>query len=603
MARFMKANSIGCERRSRPAVRRSWPSGARSVRGVVWFARFCLLPALVVLLAELPVPGQAYHPVTARHGMVVSTNRLASEAGRDVLRRGGNAIDAAVTTAFVLAVVYPSCGNIGGEGFLLYYGKDGQTSAIDFRLQAPAAASGGMFINEAGTGFRESPVPGLHITDSPLSIGIPGTVAGLALAHRKYGSRPWAELLAPAVRLAGQGFPVGTALHREMVECREFFLKYPSSARFFLKPDGSVYETGEIWKQPELARTLERLQKHGEADFYRGKTAELLVAGIREAGGIITREDLQNYRALERQPEHGTYRGHDVYSMPLPGSGGIAQTMLLNILEGYELGVMGHNSAVYLHVLTEAMRRVYRDRALYLGDPEFNPDIPKKRLLSKEYAAELRNTIDLQRATPSKELDPPPVTGEKQQTTHFSVVDGQGNAVSVTYTLNGDFGAYLVPAGSGVVLNNSLPDFNNIVRPGGFGRANLIQPGKRPLSSMTPTIVAKDGKPVWVLGSPGGTTIISTNVQIILNLVDFHMNEAEAVAAPRIFHGWMPDETLFQKGLASLDTRRLYEERGHKIVDFPGLLGPAMVIGIDRGKKLLSGAADPRSPDGLAAGF
>jgi len=460
-----------------------------------------------------------------------------------------------------------------------------------------------MFLDEAGKDWRKSPIEGLHVTDSPLAVGIPGTVAGLALAHRQHGRRPWAELLDPAVRLAEKGFPVSSSLHREMDASREYFLHYPSSTRFFLKSDRTVYETGEIWKQPDLAGTLKRIQKNGEAEFYTGKTAELIIAAIRQFGGIMTMEDLKDYRAIERRPDHGTYRSWDVFTMPLPSSGGIAETEILNILEGYDLQAMGHNSAQYLHVLTEAMRRAYRDRALYLGDPEFNPDIPKDRLVSKAYAAALRQTIDPRRASKSDDLTTIDENGEEPETTHISVVDGEGNAVSLTYTLNGDFGAYLVPAGTGVVLNNSLPDFSNRVRPGGFGQANLPAPGKRPLSSMTPTIIAKNGKAYWVIGSPGGPTIISTNVQVTVNLIDFGMNIAEAVAAPRIYHGWMPDETSFQKGATTMDSRRLYEAMGHKIVDFSGLFGPAMGIGIDHERKRLFGAADPRSADGLAAGF
>jgi gamma-glutamyltranspeptidase/glutathione hydrolase len=561
------------------------------------------LLALLIGLSRFPLFSQALIPKEAKNGMVVCTQAMASEAGLEILKKGGNAIDAAITTAFILAVIYPSCGNIGGEGFLLYHGSDGRVDAIDFRLKAPAAATPGIFLDDAGKDWRKSPVEGLHVTDSPLAIGIPGTVAGLAMAHRKYGSRPWAELIEPAVRLAEKGFPVSSNLHKEMVESREYFLKYPSSTRFFLKNDGTVYETGEIWKQLDLANTLRRIQKNGEAEFYSGKTAELIIAAIHRYGGIMTMEDLKNYRAIERRPDHCAYRGWDVFMMPLPSSGGITETLILNILEGYNLQEMGHNSAQYLHTLTEAMRRAYRDRALYLGDPEFNPDIPKDRLISKAYATELRKTIDTQRASKSDELVTINEKGEKMETTHFSVVDGHGNAVSVTYTLNGDFGAYLVPEGTGVVLNNSLPDFSSRVRPGGFGRANLPAPGKRPLSSMTPTIIAKNGKPYWVIGSPGGQTIISTNVQVVVNLIDFGMNIAEAVAAPRIFHGWMPDETSFEKGVTSLDSRKLYEAMGHKVVEFNGLFGPAMCIYIDYEKKSLFGAADPRSACGLAAGF
>ncbi|MCI0500105.1 MAG: gamma-glutamyltransferase, partial [Planctomycetales bacterium] len=418
----------------------------------VWY--FVLLVS-AILNNRSPLQAQALIPQEARHGMVVSTQTLASEAGLGILRQGGNAIDAAIATAFVLAVVYPSCGNIGGEGFLLYYGSNGQSSAIDFRLQAPASVTPEMFLDESGKNWGKSPVEDLHITDSPLAIGIPGTVAGLALAHRRFGTIPWAQLLEPAVRLAEHGFPVSLSLHKEMADSREFFKNYLSSVRFFLKVDGSVYEPGEIWKQHDLAQTLKRIQRQGAEEFYRGRTAELIVAGIRQNGGIITLEDLKNYRAIERRPDHSTYRGWDIFAMPLPSSGGITQTEILNIMEGYDLQALGQNSAQYLHLLTEAMRRSYRDRDFFLGDPDFNPQIPKERLMSKTYADELRKGIDPQKASKSSDLDLNLDSREKMETTHFSVVDSQGNAVSVTYTLNGDFGSYLVPEGSGVILNNS----------------------------------------------------------------------------------------------------------------------------------------------------
>jgi gamma-glutamyltranspeptidase/glutathione hydrolase len=547
---------------------------------------------------------QALQPVAAENGMVVSTDRLASLAGLEILKKGGNAIDAAIATAIAMAVTYPSCGNIGGEGFLMLYGHDATISALDFRLQAPAASTPDMFLNDKGTGYGKSHIKGLHITDSPISIGIPGTVAGLALAHRKFGHLPWSDLIEPAVKLAENGFKVSERLHNEMKDSRKFFMKYPSSTQFFLKENRKVYEPGEIWKQPDLAATLRRIQEHGEDDFYRGKTAELIVASMKKHGGLITMADLNNYRAIERKPDRCMYRGYDIYAMPLPSSGGIIESEILNILEGYDLEAMGHNSALYLHVLTEAMRRAYRDRALYLGDSDFVTDIPVDRLKSKDYAGFLRTTIDLERATKSDDLEKILESRESRETTHFSVVDSKGNAVSVTYTLNGDFGAYLVADGTGIVLNNSMPDFNSIVKEGGFGKANLIEPGKRPLSSMTPTIVAKNGKPVWIIGSPGGTTIISSNVQIMLNLIDFKMNIAEAVAAPRIFHGWSPDETVFQKGgVTTKDARKAYKSMGHKVKEWDWAFGPAHCIHIDHDRKLFFGAADRRSPDALAAGY
>lgn len=555
-----------------------------------------------ILFSQEPI----IHPKVAKKGMVVSTDQFASKAGIKILKKGGNAIDAAIATAFAMAVTYPSCGNIGGEGFLLFYKNDGVISAIDFRIQAPSGATQKVIsevLNKQGSVYKNSQIEGLHVSNSSISIGIPGTVAGLALAHKKFGRIPWSELIAPAVELAEKGFPVSNRLYNEMRDSKKYLLIYPSSAKFFLKNDKTVYKPGEIWKQPDLAKTLKRLQKYGKDDFYKGKTAKMIVAGIKKYGGLITLDDLKNYKPIERKPDHITYRGYDIYAMPLPSSGGITQTEILNILEGYNLEEMGHNSALYLHVLTEAMRRAYKDRGMYLGDPDFNPDIPKEKLISKEYAKKLRMTIDLKKASKSDELKNVLESYESKETTHFSVVDSEGNAVSVTYTLNGDFGAYLVPEGTGIVLNNSLPDFNFVVRNGGIGKANLIEPGKRPLSSMTPTIVAKNGKAVWVIGNPGGTTIITTNVQIILNLIDFKMNIAEAVAAPRIFHSCFPDETFFEIRVTTKDSRKLYESMGHKVREMEWTFGPAMCIHIDHKKKLLYGAADLRSPDGLAAGY
>ncbi|UCF06383.1 MAG: gamma-glutamyltransferase [bacterium] len=416
--------------------------------------KYMVLVLIIILLHSSALFGQAVDPAVARNGMVVSTDRLASKAGLEILKKGGNAIDAAIATAFAMAVTYPSCGNIGGEGFLLYYGNDGVVSAIDFRTQAPAAATQKMFLNEKGTGYKKSHIKGLHITDSPVSVGIPGTVAGLALAHRKFGRLPWSDLIEPAVELAVKGFPVSERLHNEMKDSRKYFLKYTSSTKFFLKENKKVYEAGEIWRQPDLAETLKRIQEHGEGEFYTGQTAELIAASMKEHGGLITVEDLKNYRAIEREAEHSTYRGYDIYAMPLPSSGGITQTEILNILEGYNVEEKGHNSALYLHVLAEAMRRAYWDRALHLGDPDFNSDIPEERLKSKEYAGFLRTTIDLEHASKSKELENTLKSHGSRETTHFSVVDSGGNAVSITYTLNGDFGAYLVAEGTGIVLNN-----------------------------------------------------------------------------------------------------------------------------------------------------
>jgi gamma-glutamyltranspeptidase/glutathione hydrolase len=551
--------------------------------------------------------GQALIPKQGKKGMVVSTDPIASQVGLEILKKGGNAIDAAVAMAFAMAVTYPSCGNIAGGGFLAYYGIDGTITSFDFKEKAPLAAAQDMFLDENN---EIKKMEDLDIFDSPLSIGVPGTVAGLALAHERLGSKPWAELITPAIKLAEEGFPINWRLHKEMKASKKYFMKYPSSVKVFLKNDSTLYEPGEIWKQPDLASTLKRIQKNGKDEFYKGKTAKLIVDCMKKHGGLITMEDLARYKAVERKPIHSTYRGYDIYAMGPPSSGGIAIAEMLNILEGFNLTEMGHNSALYMHVLTEAMRRAYKDRAQFLGDPDFNPNMPIERLISKSYADKLRKTIKMYRASIS---DPKDIIEfkEREETTHFSIVDAQGNAVSLTYSLNGDFGAYLVPEGSGFPLNNVMGDFNPIPgktdENGWIGtKPNLIAPEKRMLSSMTPTFVSKDGKPILVIGSPGGGTIINTNLQIILNVIDFKMNIAEAVSSPRIHHGWLPDSTLIEERATTLDSQRLYEMMGHKAIIIPHqewTIGTAMCICIDYDKGFYYGAADPRSSEGIAIGY
>lgn len=562
----------------------------------------CLLLCLLQLNVLIAQSGRT--PAPARQGMVVSSHYLGSEAGRAILQDGGNAVDAAIATAFALAVTLPSAGNIGGGGFLVYHGDDGTVTSFNFREKAPLAATADMYLDENG-GIRNN---ANH--DGPLSVGVPGTVAGLWLAHQRLGSKPWAELLQPAIDLAEKGFPSTWAMQsflKSMQERDEPM--YAAAKAAFLKKGTDLYEPGELWKQPDLAATLKRIQKNGRDGFYKGKTARLIAKFMKEHGGLITEEDLEKYQPTEQTPIHGTYRGYDIYAMSPPSSGGVALTEMLNILEGFNLQEMGHNSALYLHVLTEAMRRAYADRAQYIGDPAFNPDMPIERLTSKAYARELKGTIDLFRASESDSarFNQALMAYESEETTHFSVVDAQGNTVSLTYTLEYSYGSRLVVDGAGFLLNNEMGDFNPIpgktTRSGLVGTPpNLVAPGKHMLSSMTPTIVAKDGKPVLAIGSPGGRTIINTVLQVILNVIDHGMDIGQAIEAGRIHHQWLPDVTSFERFCISPDTERLYRMMGHEI-RYRGGQGAAMGIYIDREKGLLYGAADSRAFDGKVVGY
>lgn len=563
--------------------------------------RHALLALAAGALAAAPLTAQSGRtPAQARHGMVVSNHYLASEAGRNVLKAGGNAIDASIATAFALAVTLPSAGNIGGGGFIVYHTADGRATTINFRETAPAAATERMFLGPDGEIFDNSPHDGL------LSVGVPGTVAGLWLAHQKYGKLPWARLVQPAIDLAEQGFPSSWDMQGILRTFQENRNRWPSTARAFLKNGTDLYQPGELWKQPDLARTLRRIQRQGRDGFYTGETARLIADFMRRNGGIITEADLANYQAVEQAPVRGTYRGYDVIGMAPPSSGGIATIQMLNILEGYDLAALGHNSATTLHLMTEAMRRAYLDRARHVADPAFNPGMPVQRLISKEYAAQLRAGIDPYRAGISEPAQVS-LADESEETTHFSVVDADGNAVSLTYTLEYSYGSRIVVEGAGFLLNNEMGDFNAIPgRTDSTGRIgthpNLVQPGKRPISSMTPTILAKDGKPVLVIGSPGGRTIINTVLQVILNVVDHEMNIAQAIEAPRMHHQWLPNITRMERLGFSPDTRGLYEAMGHR-TSFVGSQGHAMGIFIDHERGLLFGGADSRAFDARAVGW
>lgn len=556
--------------------------------------------ATLLILGTLVAEAAGRSPVRGYNGIVASSSIIASEIGIEVLKKGGNAVDAAVATAFALAVTWPTAGNIGGGGFLVYHGADGYATSFDFREKAPLAATSDMYLDQNGNVRDNSNHEGI------LAVGVPGTVAGLELAQQRLGSMKWKDLVEPAVRLASDGIPISWKLHDDFKGRKSRFERYPSSAKVFSKRNGSLYEPGDLWVQKDLAATLRRIQKDGKDGFYAGRTAQLIVNFMAANGGIITHEDLQQYEAIEREPVRGTYRGYDIVSMPPPSSGGVVLVEMLNILEGFNLGAMGHNSAAYLHVLTETMRRAYANRANFLGDPDFNEDMPLERLLSKEYAENLRRSISMTQKSPS---DPARFAQvyESDQTTHFSIVDKDGNMVSLTYTLEWGYGSHIVVEGAGFLLNNEMGDFN--ARPdvtderGSIGtRANLIRPGQRMLSSMTPTIIAKDGVPVFATGTPGGKTIINTTLQTILNVIDHGMTIAESIEAARIHHQWLPDVTAVEKRAMSPDTRTLYEELGHPVRDV-GDIGAAMGVYRDPETGLLSGAADSRAEDGGAVSY
>ena len=558
----------------------------------------CLILSIFLVSAVFSEGGRT--PVRAKNGIVSSASRLASEAGLEALKQGGNAVDAAVATAFALAVTWPSAGNIGGGGFLVYHGANGHATTFDFREKAAIAATESMYLGADGRVVNNSNHIGM------LAVGVPGTVAGLYKAHQELGSLPWEDLVGPALEMAREGIPLTYSLQTGFVRSASRFRQYPSSAKKFFKSDGSFYELGESWKQPDLAHTLELIQRNGKDGFYRGENAKRLADFMAANGGLITEEDLEQYEAIEREPIRGSYRGFDIISMPPPSSGGVALVEMLNILEDYDLSRMGHNSADYLHVLTETMRRAYADRAEHLGDPDFNDDMPLSRLLDKENAAELRSSIDMERKSESQPSQFAQAY-ESEETTHFSVVDKDGNMVSLTYTLEFGYGSAIVVEGGGYLLNNELGDFNAIPgltdERGNIGTTpNLVAPQKRPLSSMTPTIVAQNGEPVFATGSPGGKTIINTTMQTILNIIDHGFNIAEAIEAGRIHHQWLPDVTRVESDSISTDTIRLYEAKGHRVQERSSQ-GAAMGVYHNRDEGLFEGASDSRRGDGAAVGY
>ncbi|MEQ9547352.1 MAG: gamma-glutamyltransferase [Marinobacter sp.] len=568
--------------------------------------RLSVVAALTFLVITGPAFGQAilegerFHPVTAQQGMVATSHTLATEVTLEVLKNGGNAVDAAVTAGFALAVTQPRSGNIGGGGFMLVSKGDGsEPEAIDYREKAPAKATETMFQDESGEVVRD------RSRFTHLAAGVPGTVAGLALALERHGTLSLKQALAPAIKLAREGFTVPRRFTEGLEQARDRLQRWPASRNAFYKEDGSAWQPGERFRQPELANTLQRIADNGVKGFYEGKTATLIAEEMARHGGLITREDLRNYRPAIRTPAHGTYRGYDIYSMSPPSSGGTHIVQILNILEGFPMAEFGHNSADAIHYMAEAMKLAYADRSKYLGDTDY-VDVPLTGLTSKGYAEELRKSIDPDKARPADDINPgQPAAWESPETTHFSVVDKWGNAVSNTYTINFSYGSGITVKGAGFLLNNEMDDFS--AKPGvpnayGLigGEANKVEAGKRMLSSMSPTIVRKDDQNVLVTGSPGGSRIITTTLQVILNVIDHGMNIQTAVSAPRMHHQWLPDEIRVEQGI-SPDTIRLLEERGHTVIHGSAMGAiQSIMVGEDG---VLHGGADPRRSTSSAMGY
>lgn len=544
-------------------------------------------------------------PVRARRGMVASTSVIASQVGVDILKQGGNAVDAAVAVAFALAVTHPAAGNLGGGGFMMIRLKSGKTTAIDYREMAPAAATRNVYLDKNGNliqgeggslvGYRAA--------------GVPGTVRGMALALEKYGSGKFymPQLILPAMRLARDGFIVNRELANSLRGSSDYLSQYAETKRIYLN-NGKFYNEGELFRQPELAATFGRIYKSGPNEFYGGQTARLIVDDMKRNNGLITMADMAAYVAKERVPVRGRYRGYEIISMPPPSSGGAVLIQMLNILDGYELNKMDSSSSERYHLMTEAMRRAFADRAEFMGDTDF-VKVPVEGLIERSYAVKLRSTINLLRATPSTEVHAGQPAGyESEDTTHFTVVDAEGNAVSNTYTLNNSYGSAATVKGTGMILNDEMDDF--AAKPGtpnmyGLiqGERNAVAPRKRPLSAMTPTFVLrKDGSLWFTIGSPGGPTIINTALCVITNVVDYGMNIQQAIDFPRIHHQWLPDELVFEPFGLSGDTQKALQTMGHKLAR-PRYLGNAEGIMIEEKTGVRLGATDPRRSDGPALGY
>lgn len=539
-----------------------------------------------------------FHPVVANNGMVATEQELASRIGLDILKAGGNAVDAAVGIGFALAVALPNAGNLGGGGFMMVHdAKTGKSVALDFREVAPLKATRNMYLDDKGNVINGKSLY------THYAVGVPGTVAGMEHALKKWGTMPLDKVIAPSIALAEKGFPVSETLAKILRQEQKNMGKWPATTEIFWK-DGAPLKRGDLLVQKDLAQSMRLIAQQGAKAFYEGAIAQKIAAEMAPHAGAVTLQDLREYKVAEREPVRGTYRGHEVVTMPPPSSGGTHLVQILNMLEQWPLAQWGQNSAQTLHHMAESSKLAYADRSEYLGDPDF-VKIPLKGLTSKRYAESLAKTIDPNRARPAKEIKPGmPQPYESDQTTHYSVVDKAGNAVAVTYTLNTNFGSGIVAKGTGILLNNEMDDFS--AKPGvanayGLvgGDANAVAAKKRPLSSMTPTLVLKDGKPTLVTGSPGGARIITTVLQTVVNTIDFGNNPAEAAAAPRVHHQWTPDELRVEKGL-SPDTLALLKQRGHNIAVKPSM-GRTQTIQIRNG--MLYGYSDPRNPDGQTLGY
>ena len=540
-----------------------------------------------------------HHPVWAKNGMVATQEALASDIGLKILKDGGNAVDAAVAVGFALAVTLPRAGNIGGGGFMMVYdAKQGKTVALDYREKAPSSASRDMYLDKDGNAVSD--LSRYH----GLAVGVPGTVAGLLKALEDHGTMSRGQVMAPAIALAENGIEVTAGLSESLEALSDRLQKWPSTKKIFFKPDGSVYQPGELLRQPELAKSLKLIAAKGADGFYKGETARKLVKAVNEAGGNMSLQDLANYKAIARVPVKGDYRGYEIVSMPPPSSGGIHIVQILNILEGYPLKDYGQNSAQTIHLMSEAMQLAYADRAEYLGDADFI-DVPANGLTSQAYADKLRSLINPNKATPAATIKANnPLPYESDQTTHFSIVDKDGNAVANTYTLNFSYGTGLIAEGTGILLNNEMDDFS--AKPGvpnGYGLiggdANAVEANKRPLSSMSPTLVFKDSKPYIVTGSPGGSRIITTVTQVISNVIDHDMNIAEATHAPRIHDQWLPDEIRIEKAL-NVDTIKKLESMGHKVSPQSAMGSTQSIMITPNG---VYGSSDPRIVDAAVVGY
>jgi len=578
------------------------------MRSKLFRSVFAHVVLVSLALAVFPFGAVSVHaapePVRGKHAMVASQHELASKIGVEVLKKGGNAVDAAIAVGIALAVVYPEAGNIGGGGFMVIRRKNGEAFAVDYREMAPKAATRDVFVDAKGELIRGEGGSTVGYRAS----GVPGTLAGFDLAFKKYGSGKvrWADIVRPSRMIAQNGYVLSHRIAELFKSYKDTLSKYPESKRIFLN-NGNYFNEGDILRQPDLAATLSRIERFGAREFYTGQTAKLIAADMKANNGLITLEDLKNYVAKERTPLRGNYRGHEIITMPPPSSGGVVMLNVLNILEGYDIAKMQHNSAAKYHVLTEASRRAFADRAEFMGDPDF-ADVPFAKLTDKNYAAKRRSTINLTQASNSRDIRFGEPTGaESMDTTHYTVIDREGTVVTNTYTINDLYGSRVTAKGTGVLLNDEMDDF--AARPGrpnlfGLvqGERNKVEGGKRPLSSMTPTIVLrKDGTFWFALGARGGPRIISAVMQSVMNVIDFGMDIQEAIDAPRIHHQWLPDTVLYEPYGMSPDTLNILTGYGHKFADSPGNIASATGVMVDE-KGVRLGAIDSRS-DGLALGY